>query len=255
MKLNASATVARPVSNREFPHGSVSFFVVLFQGRSGSSWLIEALSSHPQIEAIGEKLAALHVGGAVPQSRWLASYFADRPPDGSVHGFKTKLTDVIDVPGFASRLVRSQCAVIWLERDNLVKQAVSWLRADELYERHGVHNIRDPDDRMPASQLDAAELLRRTITLDRGRSQLGRFIEGLNLPTLRIRYEDLLENPESVFDVTQRFLRVDHCSLTASLVKATSDSLAAAIANLEEVEEAFRGTGYLEMLYRSSDSR
>lgn len=248
-------SAALPVPGRAFQHGSVSFFVVLFQGRSGSSWLIEALSSHPQIEAIGEKLAALHVGGAAAQNRWLESYFADRPPDGSVLGFKTKLSDVIDVPGFASQLVRSKCAVIWLDRANLVKQAVSWLRADELYERHGVHNIRDPGDRLPPSQLDAAELLRRTVTLDRGRSQLSRFVEGLNLPTLRIRYEDLLEDPESVFDGTQRFLRVERCRLTALLVKATSDSLAAAVSNLEEVEEALRGTGYLEMLYGSSDSR
>ena len=248
-------SAALPVPSQASQHGSVSFFVVLFQGRSGSSWLIEALRSHHQIEAIGEKLAALHIGGAAAQNRWLESYFADRPPDGSVLGFKTKLSDVIDVPGFASQLVHSKCAVIWLDRANLVKQAASWLRANELYAQRGVHNIRDFGDRLPPSRLDAAELLKRTVSLDQGRSQLGRFVEGLNLPTLRIRYEDLLEDPGRVFDSTQRFLRVEHCELTASLVKATPDSLAAAISNLEEVEAALRGTGYLEMLYGSPDSR
>lgn len=243
------------VPSQTLQHRGVSFFVVLFQGRSGSSWLIEALNSHPQIEAIGEKMAALHGGGAVAQNRWLEGYFAQRPPARSVLGFKTKLSDVIDVPGFAGRLVHSDCAVIWLDRTNLVKQAVSWLLADKLYEQYKVHNIYDSTDRLPPSRLDAAELLRRTVALDRGQSQLARFVEGLNLPTLRIRYEDLLEDSGSVFDSAQTFLRVERCRLTASLVKATPDSLAAAISNLEEVEETLRGTRYFEMLDGRFNSR
>lgn len=246
-------SVALTAPGRALQLENVSFFVVLFQGRSGSSWLIEALDSHPQIQAIGEKLADLHVGGASAQNGWLESYFVDRPPAVCVRGFKTKLSDVMDVPGFLSQLVRSQCAVIWLDRVNLVKQAVSWLRSDELYERHGVHNIRDLSARMPPSQLDATELMRRTVSLDRGRSQLRNFVEGLDLPTERIRYENLLDNSESVFDGVQRFLRVQQCNLTTSFVKATSDSLTATIANFEEIEEAFRGTKYQGMLYRSSD--
>jgi len=231
----------------------VAFFVVLFQGRVGSSWLIEALNSNPQIEAFGEKLASLHCEGPLAQNLWLKHYFADRPDAESVRGFKTKLSDVIDVHEFSSQLIQNHCVVILLDRINLVKQALSWLRADELFQRRGVHNIHQLSDRLSPSHINAEELLKRTVLLDRGRSDLNRFVDELKLPTLHICYEDLLHNADSVFEVVQRFLRTQTRTLTYSIVKATSDPLAAAISNLDEVMEVFCETAYFHMLSDNLD--
>ena len=225
-----------------------SFFVVLFQGRSGSSWLIEALASHPQIEVIGEKLASLHPKGAIVQNQWLQGYFSEHAGEDSIHGFKTKLTDIIDLNEFSNQLILNHCSIIWLDRSNLVKQALSWLRADDMYERFGVHNIYDIKYQLPTKQIDCEELLKRTVSLDRGKKQLTCFIDGLKLPCLHIFYEDLLLDTNVVFKLTQEFLRVKTCNLTSSIVKATPDSLSDAISNFSEVEDVFRGTVYSNML-------
>lgn len=66
---------------------------------------MEALGSHPRIEAIGEKLASLHGRGAVAQNRWLESYFGDHPCADSVRGFKTKLSDAIELHEFSKQLI------------------------------------------------------------------------------------------------------------------------------------------------------
>ena len=66
-------------------------FIVLFPGRTGSSWLVDALSRHPEIGIEGEIL----VGRTErEQEDHLRRLFGTR--SRLARGFKTKLKDVTD---------------------------------------------------------------------------------------------------------------------------------------------------------------
>lgn len=216
-------------------------FIVLFQGRSGSSYLIDALASHPQAVARGEGLVRLLPGGASAQLAWTQAFFAKRRPAKYLAaGFKTKLSDVLDADGFAACLTSVGCRIVHLDRLDVFKQAVSWMRADLLYAERGIYNTRDVASRPSAMRLDPDVFERRLRLLEEGRDALQAYIDGLKLPTLHLSYERLFESCETVLMDLQAFLGLPPRALTSAYVKVTSDDLAADVPNLGELRAVAR---------------
>lgn len=211
-------------------------FVLLFQGRSGSSWIIDALVSHPAVVANGEALVNLIVQGAEAQIAWCRWYLTRPRSEVAVSvGFKTKLTDVLDRRAFALMLQDIGCRVIHLQREDLVRQSVSWLRADLLHSRTGEHNIREPGRKVPPTRLDSGEFALRYAQLAAGRLVLTDFVGQLCLLTHEVLYESLLAEPYAEFAKIQSFLGLQQQSLSSCYHKHTSNDLRRDVPNINEL--------------------
>lgn len=229
-----------------------TYFIVLFQGRSGSTWLIEALNTHPTIIARGEVLVNLKSNGFDGQKKWVRQYFGSDRPRARAVGFKTKLVDILDPSSMAEEFRMVDCHVIHLDRRNVVKQAISWIRADALYARTNDHNLRKDIDRLPPITIDPEDLFLRLQALEIGRANLQSFVQKLDLQVLTVEYEEFLLNPQSHFRRVQHFLNVNYHDLRSFSIKSTSDDLRVDINNFDELSLRFAGTPYLSMLEERS---
>lgn len=211
-------------------------FVILFVGRSGSSWLVEALDGHPRIVSRGEELVGRD---GADQIRWIERFL--RPSllrRGRAKGFKTKLIDVAQPERFADILRQRECRVITLVRHNAVRQTISWSRSEALFAEHGRHNTDDPAQVPGAVRIEPGEFVERLGWIEEGRQEVLDFAAGLGLPLLGISYEDMVRDTSRTFAAVQRFLGVEPRALNAGLLKMTGEDLSGAVSNLAELRDA-----------------
>lgn len=228
----------------------VTPFVVMFVERAGSTYLITALKSHPEVQATTEKFDAMRQEGksAADQLAWAKEYLT--PPLVGRHraiGFKTKLVDVLDRAGFTALLRERGCRIIRLQRRNAVKAAISTMNARRQYEKSGYWNLLQESTRLPAFEVDPerfATLLREREELD---SDLEHYVQALQLPTLTMVYEDLLQDREAFVSRVLNFIGVEDRPLPAATLKNTKDDLREAILNFDELKARYAGTKYEPM--------
>jgi hypothetical protein len=228
----------------------VTSFVILFVERAGSTFLITALKSHPQILALTEKLDAMRKEGksGVDQLEWSRAFLT--PPFIGRHraiGFKTKLPDVLDQDGFARLLRERRCRVIQLQRRNAVKAVVSTINARRQWQVSGNWNLLNEKNRLPAFEVDPAEfeaLLAQREAWDR---DLEAYASRLELPTLRLWYEDLLADEGAFSDQAVSFLTGTRRPLHGGTLKNTGDDLRTAVLNFDELRRRYAGTRYEPM--------
>ena len=226
---------------------SVTRFVLLFQGRSGSTYLTQAIRSHPQVKARGER-----VGGLPENPRQLEKMSAfllrDCQPECRAIGFKKKLRDIRDHRGFAALLTSLDARIIHLERRNVVKRAVSLFNALRLHEKTGAWNLYSRSNELRTRlHIDPDELEARLEEYRVGRSQLLGFIAEARRPTLTLYYEDLLASHDAVLNMAFGFLGVDRHAGRGHCHKNTSDNLREALVNFDELRAAYAGSEYEEM--------
>ncbi|HET7178062.1 MAG TPA: Stf0 family sulfotransferase [Solirubrobacterales bacterium] len=222
-------------------------FVILCLGRSGSTLLAELLGSCPEIWMEGEILAGRSDSSWQAQTSRLARFLASARASGSqAAGFKAKLTDVLAPEDFRLLLREEGFHLVLLTRRDVVKQALSWIYADRLFERYGVWNVtRDGIDFEPLA-VDGAELVRRIKILERGREALLRFVDTCGLSITRVGYEVLQESPPAEAGRVARALGVTpSLGLESRLRKHTPDRLIDAVANPAEVLAHLAAAGYL----------
>jgi LPS sulfotransferase NodH len=228
----------------------VTPFVILFVERAGSTFLITALKSHPEILALTEKLVAMRQEGktGAEQLEWVRSFLT--PPFVGSHrviGFKTKLVDVLDPHGFADLLRERGCKIIQLQRRNSIKAVVSTLNARRQWEVSGNWNLRSESTRLKAFSVDFDEfdaLLHEREQLDH---DLQEYVQRLQLPTLVLHYEDLLLDEEAFVGRTLDFLNGSKRRLPGATLKNTGDDLRQAILNFDELRKRYVGTRYESM--------
>jgi len=251
-------------------------YVILFQGRAGSSYLIDALGQQPDVTADGEWLAWLeqeHQDREDPLSRlrrtwtrlvegcpasrqaaWVRAFFgADRATTRAA-GFKTKVRDIRNPEPVRVLLEEADIRVIVMHRRNVIKQVVSRLNARRLHERTAAWNLRRENDRPDSFSMtptDFAFELRRVIFDQR---MLTAFADLLDAPRLELEYADLLRDREawlaSIFD----FLDVDHLPIEDQVLKNTDDDLSRALENFDELRAAYAGTVYETMFDETTRS-
>jgi LPS sulfotransferase NodH len=226
-----------------FKRQEVIPFVVLFQGRSGSTYLIEMLQTHPYVLARGEQLVELVQHGAERQLAWTAAYLT--PPEEGVHaaiGFKTKLKDVLDPKGFGALLRRLNAKVVHLERKNVVKQAISWILADELYRTTGKWNLYRASDRIPVLRIDPALLAQRLEQIEAGCDGLRRYVNALRLPLYGLAYEQLMLDPAAAMRGVHGYLELPNVLGAVACRKHTPDDLRHIILNFDALRAQYAGT-------------
>lgn len=228
----------------------VTPFVILFVERAGSTFLITALKSHPQILALTEKLDAMRKEGksAADQLEWTRSILT--PPLMGQHramGFKTKLLDVLDPEGFAAILRERKCRIIQLQRRNTVKAVVSTINARRQWEVSGNWNLLNESTRLPAFAVDPGEFQALLAQREEWDRQVEDYTERLQLPTLRLWYEDLLTDETAFVDKAVTFLTGQTRQLQGGTLKNTGDDLKTAILNFDDLRQRYAGTRYETM--------
>jgi LPS sulfotransferase NodH len=220
-------------------------FVILFPGRTGSSWLVSCLDSHPQVLAEGERLVGR---GRWSQQLWIRGLYRRARRAGlAAGGFKTKLKDVRHLEGFRRLLVAREVRVLIMDRRNVVKLAVSTINARRLHEATGRWNRRPEDPVLPPFVLAPEDLRRVIAECEARQEQLRTFAETLPLPSMTLQYEDLLAAPAETMAGVLSFLDVPPAPLAGSVAKNTDDDLSRVILNVDELRAEFAGGPYADM--------
>jgi LPS sulfotransferase NodH len=228
-------------------------FVVLFEGRSGSTFLVESLDSHSKIRAEKELLAMLKKrfkegrAEAGEQLEWIENLYLTGNHDYEVVGFKTKFKDILDPEGLANLLKENEVRVILLQRRNRIKLLVSLLNAMRLNEATGDWNLYKESDRMMTLRVDVEEGQKWLEASEIQNRKLNDYARSLGLPFLELSYEDILVDQEKTFRQVCKFLGVAFEPLKGGTKKNTSDNLRDVLENFDELKDAFKGTRYEAM--------
>lgn len=226
---------------------SVTPFVILFQARSGSTFLISTLDRHPEIQAHGEIL----VGMDAHRQRTKALGVL-RPDDAFATGIKAvglkcKFHDISDFGSFGEMLQEIGARVIFLYRQNSVKRAVSMLNAIRLEEATGFWNLHKEEDRLGPFTVDPNDFDVRLRKMDASLSRDRDQVESLELPTLTLTYEDILKDIGTTTSRILPFLGVSDQPIKGRTLKTTSDDLRLVIANFDDLRSRYVGTCYESM--------
>jgi LPS sulfotransferase NodH len=226
----------------------VARFVVLFPGRSGSTYVMSALDAHPRIMAKGEVLDPMRKEGPEAQLDWTRRYL--RGPflnHNRAVGFKTKLRDVLDQDGFSAILGELDVRLIYLDRRNDVKHAISRITARRLKDTVGRWNRYDGDARMGPVTVDFEDFATRLGAVEAEKATISAYVGRLDRPLLHLDYEDLLADPTATFHRILAFLGLPPAPLQGTTLKNTSDDLREVVTNFDELRARYAGTPYEAM--------
>lgn len=230
-------------------------FIVLFEARSGSTFLAEALNSHSKIRSEKELLSTLREqferGKATPekQQECISKLYVAGDHDYDVIGFKTKIKDILDREKLAAVLRENHASVILLQRKNRIKLLVSLLNAMKLNDATGEWNLYDESDRQGVMRLDPEQFNEWLIKVEESNRDLQDYAKSLNLPILEVYYEEILCDAEVSFRRICEFLGVDYEPLEGGTKKHTSDDLREVLKNFDELASSFENTHYQEMFF------
>jgi LPS sulfotransferase NodH len=235
---------------RIFLRSQVTPYVILFIERDGSTYMISLMTSHPQIQSVYERFAVMKQKGASgkDQIEWARKFFS--PPlitkYGAV-GFKTKLVDILDKSSFMQLLIEKKVRIIQMQRRNQVKAVVSRINAKRLHDVTGNWNLYDEKERLPAFEIDPQVFHQYLLERIQADEELTNFTKKLNLPTLKMVYEDLLINRDQVLSKVFDFLGVDPFPVEGKTLKNTSDDLREVVLNFEQIRSKYLGTPFESM--------
>jgi LPS sulfotransferase NodH len=233
---------------------STQRFLIYSQPRTGSSWLVDLLNKHPEIECDGELFNSdwKHPRRRV-WSRWLLlsypiPYLQLRAATckDPVYGFKVLHYQAHHPKELLTRLHRRGWQIIHLRRARLWNQAISDQLAIQTKRYHRRHNDPLQTDRV---RIEPAAILNKIDSLKRQSRDETRALEGI--PHLRIEYErDLVD--DSVRDLT---LSRIHVMLGVSIKPGSSALLPTydrpmdqVVANYQEIFDCVRHSCHADVL-------
>lgn len=235
-------------------------FVILFQGRSGSSFLTSVLNEHPQA---GCRYEDFDTHGQNPIHRKVNCLSDEIIVDPTPKRTQEHLLNIFNRPlaatGFKFKFPcqyaafpeitmsllkrREDLFVIHLVRRNLVKRIVSMNHLRHLRKSTQLvsSNVVDQHD-VQRFAIDIPALLDKLVLESLYSDQLAQFAERF-ANCLRVEYEDLLENPRMTLDRITGFLGLAPFEeIEGRFRKATPDDLRDVLENYGELESALAGT-------------
>ena len=209
-------------------------FMILAQGRTGSTLLTSTLDRHPNIHCDDEILI---VPRAFPR-RFIE--IASRQNPAEAFGFHVKITQlhawqrIHDIGGFLRDMEEDGWKIIYLWRDNLLRHVLSnvFAEATGVFHMDG-RQVRLESVRLPIERL-ASEINLRT----RLRQSEQTALQGRHY--FEIVYErDLLEpnRQKETFAALQEFIGVDGIHLEPRLKKMVVKPLSELLSNYDEVSD------------------
>jgi hypothetical protein len=246
-------------------------FMIMFEGRNGSSQLVSLLNAHPNILCYPEIAVSLDsevqielikavAGGR--DLRPLTPYAADDTfyPQGFAKkweagafqavGFKTKVADLKNIVGAIDALENARYHVIYLKRSNPLKAVLSWINGRRIADKTNQWNARAPGDIDGPIQVNMDDFrngLRHRQLLE----SLHRwFFDNYRGRKMTVAYEDMLADQAAFLGRVTGFLG-SQCVASAfvgSFLKSTPDSLRKAVANYDDLEREYRNTEFARFL-------
>jgi LPS sulfotransferase NodH len=250
----------------------VTNFVVLSTQRSGSTWVVDMLTSHPRVVAYSELF--MHGGEGVPKWgqeqdlpywqtyirdkgggrvarpywlwRYLGEAFRERPGVDAI-GFKLMYSQL-------TRISRPLMPALWLKRVRIIhlmrRNALDVVLSKEAGAARGgrLHAREGNDVEQVRLRLDTDSLLRRMTLHERAIAGARVRFKRVGLPYREVVYEDLAAD-ESGFDSLFEFLDVAPAPVSSSLQKLNPTSHHELIENYGEVREALEGTEFEPLLH------
>lgn len=230
----------------------IRFILLMPWGRVGSNLLFAILQKSAPMKVNNEGLNPLRTSGE--QEAWLQNYYEfDSQNASHTHiGSKQNLLAIHDLERFSRMLHDGAVRVVRLRRDNLVKAAVSQMRAKQYADQTAAETgtprwgIRSGQPPMGPTHLDPGALLKRIGIMEEQHKRLmGAFLDE---PVLDIEYEEINGSLVSVVARLRRYLDLPDKRFTVPFVKATPDDLSEAIANFGEIRTRLAGTPWLAQL-------
>ena len=227
----------------DIPHKN---FLMLMPGRTGSTYVIEKMDHHPMIHAAGEILDKHRSEPDEDRrlSKQLAltkSFFSQTcSVDTKWVGFKTKL-----YPGewtekgldrFYETLVDAAIEqVVLLLRANIVKQAFSFCRAENLHKVSNVWNVSNESQVVGIGDIDPDQFQKQMDLAKAQNDAVINFSQRFDCPTEIMHYEDLLKDEAKFFRRIYDVFDVPQLETHSITRKHTPDDLRKSIGNFVEL--------------------
>ncbi len=245
-------------------------FVVLSTQRSGSTWVVDMLTSHPRVVAHSELFmhggkgtprwgqkdlaywqtyASDKPGGRAARPYWLWRYleeaFHERPGVDAI-GFKLMYSQL-------TRISKPLMPWLWLKRVRIIhlirRNALDVVLSKEAGTARGgkLHAREGEDVERVSIRLQTDDLLRRMTLHERAVAGARVRFKRVGLSYREVVYEDLAED-ERGFATLFEFLGVEPAPVTSSLQKVNPTVHQELIENYGEVREALAGTKFAGQL-------
>jgi len=228
---------------------------VLCNGRSGSTYLLGLLNSHPAILNLGEVL------GEWTQFRQSLNRSRLPNPSASVilscafgSAFRKRGVEALGIKEFFVNLDRfggvgyfvahPEISIIWLYRENSLKRLIS-LKLARMTEKWST--TQESAGRIRIN-LDCVETIRELDVLQAERERELAILEKMsNAPQFGIKYEDYFSSRERAAEINlelQEFLGVPGQLLSSPYRKILPEGIQDTVENYREIAEALRGSRY-----------
>lgn len=233
-------------------------YILLFEGRTGSTMLEELLNQNPSVTCFNEKAGQLFDQGWTAQQEWILA-MCRNPFDlegtlmkasAEAVGFRIKLRETANPEGLRQIIEAEDFRVIYMTRSNIIKQVVSSIRAIDLYRNSGVYNIPKyhASLEVPGAYPIPPERFKEIFAwLDQASKRLDDFIDSLQANVFHLTYERLISNMEEAVKDVCAFLDVPSAPFETKTRKITHDDLSHCISNYEELRSLYHHTPYYDM--------
>jgi LPS sulfotransferase NodH len=206
----------------------LSAFVVIFEGRTGSSELMARLNKNPKIEAFPEILHPL-CGERGTSIDWYGIEVLMR---------RIATGERVDTYSESySKQNGLNYSLVHLHRRDLLRQSISWLRATELARRRNEWNVMAGDKPLEAIALDPEIVLQTINWLSVASLHHVRAFEAYLGRKISISYEQMFgDDAASAYSDLLRFLGADRQVILEHYSKGTPEDLVEAVSNYREIE-------------------
>jgi LPS sulfotransferase NodH len=244
-------------------------FIIVATQRTGSTWLVDKLNSHPGIAAYEELFLAQeahHGTWGSEDKEFFYAYYARRArrpwlpgrvlwslryleevystPSTEAVGLKLMYGQLRAYPWLLAYLPVRRVRVVHLVRTNLLDVILSRKTAEARRQYHA--RASDRVDHI-AVHLEAEQLVSQLESLQGSVDTIRRLLRLLPTPSLETSYERLTTS-EAALDELLHFLNVTSTPLSSRLTKLNREPRQSLIANYEEVERVLRGTRFEPLL-------
>jgi len=221
------------------------------------------LNQHPAVKFEGEMLETFKgkADESARQTEWIKNLF--RPENASRYkalGFKTKHYDIPDQDAFRQSLQEIRPTILFSDRKNVIKRALSRLRIEqfaeikrremgdeewlESFRSEQVWNIFREKEGIGSTWIDLVRLHSWVKWYEQVADKLKTFVQSLDLDVIHYDYEDIINDPDLFFEKIFGLLGVTPIQYETRSFKHTPDDLTKIIDNFRELQDFYTGTRF-----------
>ena len=178
--------------------------------------------------------------------KFLDRYFTNKPGENfKARGFKLMYYQTFYMPGLVSYLKKNNIKIILLLRENILRNALSDLRARATGIYHNQDDNEEERSGLEKLHVDIKELQQKMNGIVQQNKKLAEVVS--NMDHINIYYEDFTYWDKTMNNI-EGFLHVSAAAISAGAKKLNPDDLEDMIANYDEVENWLKQNNYAEFI-------